>query len=512
MEVVHTPDLKQLSIVVQELDKRLKCPFYKIYPKEGALSWNKYPKHQEFLKATLGSNIVYFRAANRIGKTMLISWMLTAYLTGVYPEIWTGRKFDKPVKGWVVGVTHSRVKEVIQEMLVKEALAADDGGLIPSELIVHFTSKQKPSGAYLELYVRHVPTWLSYTESKRQEILKKGTTEGCSRVTFKCYEQGVDDFQGAKLDFILFDEEPPEDIWGECLVRMMSGKDDGRSGQILIAATPLKGMTNFVRSFLDDNNPNRKCIVASWDDVPHLSDREKAEMILEIEPHLLEARTKGMPYLGAGMVFPVSPDRYKEDPLPKILKHYKLINGLDDGHYTAAVFGAFDPITKVLHVYGEKMFTGIATPMKAYALAQISKAPYSTDTSVNTVNQRDQVAMSFEYTECGMNLVWPNKKLKESVIAKVYSMMLSGLLKISTDCKQLLACLMSYVRDMDGTIKKSQNPNDHFVDAFLYMVQRIDAAMSMSEIELDVSQRHAEQFFNNYQDEYSSKDNKSGDI
>ena len=46
----------------------------------------------------------------------------------------------------------------------------------------------------------------------------------------------------------------------------------------------------------------RYCIMASWDDVPHISEAEKATLWAAHPPHEREARSKGIPQLGTGAV------------------------------------------------------------------------------------------------------------------------------------------------------------------------------------------------------------------
>ena len=57
-------------------------------------------------------------------------------------------------------------------------------------------------------------------------------------VEFKTYEQGSSKLQAAKLIGAAFDEEPPEDIYDEVYTRTVD-----LSGQIIMAFTPLKGIT-----------------------------------------------------------------------------------------------------------------------------------------------------------------------------------------------------------------------------------------------------------------------------
>jgi hypothetical protein len=88
---------------------------------------------------------------------------------------------------------------------------------------------------------------------------------------------------------------------------------------------------------------SRFCIMADWDDVPHLSDEQKAMMYDAIPEWEREARSKGIPSLGSGAVFPVRDEdiRCEDRAIPA---HWPQINGLDFGwdHPFAAVNLAWD--------------------------------------------------------------------------------------------------------------------------------------------------------------------------
>jgi len=463
----------KLNTVVSEVNKRLSTPFYKAFKKGTPYAWDNYKKHKEVVAATATHSVVYFKAANRIGKTFLMGYCLRAWATGEYPEDWCGRKFKDPVNIWIIGVTHQQVREVIQKMLVESALKPGDGGFFSEDLIIKKSYKPKPSGALLDLYVKHVPTG------------------GTSHITFKCYEEKVDAYQGAKVDILLFDEEPPQPVFDECILRTTATNIEDpneASGLALIAATPLKGRTKFTRAFDNPDDLDRKKVIATWEDVPHLSEKTKLEMLRKMAPHMIAARTKGIEYLGSGMVFPVEPQRYVlEKPIDEVKRHWLLINGLDLGRHTMAIFGAIDPVTQDLYIYGEKEYIDVVVPIKAAALLKISIAPYSADTSsAKTQNfEIDTRTVGDHYTEMGMNLCYPNKKLKESVIDTVLGMMLGGSLKIDPGCKQLIDDLTSACRDENhNIIKDTANPL-HAFDAFLYLIQRRDMAKSIPQIEYD---------------------------
>jgi hypothetical protein len=52
----------------------------------------------------------------------------------------------------------------------------------------------------------------------------------------------------------------------------------------------------------------RALVTATWNETPHLSEQAKADLCASYLPHELEARTKGIPSLGPGAVYPLGQD------------------------------------------------------------------------------------------------------------------------------------------------------------------------------------------------------------
>lgn len=105
------------------------------------------------------------------------------------------------------------------------------------------------------------------------------------------------------------------------------------------------------------------CVSATWDDVPHLSEDAKKKLWDAIPPHMRDARTKGIPVLGSGRVFPVAEEELKVTPFA-IPAHWARINGLDFGydHPFGAVSLAWDRDADVIYVtacYREREATPI---------------------------------------------------------------------------------------------------------------------------------------------------------
>ena len=59
-----------------------------------------------------------------------------------------------------------------------------------------------------------------------------------------CDRRGA--FEGTEQDVVWLDEEPPLDVYVECLVRTMT-----TDGLVMVTFTPLEGMSDVVMSFLE---------------------------------------------------------------------------------------------------------------------------------------------------------------------------------------------------------------------------------------------------------------------
>lgn len=97
---------------------------------------------------------------------------------------------------------------------------------------------------------------------------------------------------------------------------------------------------------------SKAMIQVSWDDVPHIDEKMRAQLLASIPPHELEARTKGVPTLGSGAIFPVPEDSLKVEAFP-LPPHWPRIAALDFGwdHPTAAVWYAWDRDTDTTYLY-----------------------------------------------------------------------------------------------------------------------------------------------------------------
>jgi phage terminase large subunit-like protein len=161
-----------------------------------------------------------------------------------------------------------------------------------------------------------------------------------SSVGFKSYDQGREKFQGETLEGAWADEECDEDIYTELLTRTNVGLKP-----ILMTFTPLMGMSNVVRRFYPAATamPGTHVTQMTIEDAEHYSPEERAAIIASYPAHERKARTRGIPQLGSGRVYPIDEDEIKVEPFA-IPAHWPQLGGIDFGwdHPSAGVRLAWD--------------------------------------------------------------------------------------------------------------------------------------------------------------------------
>lgn len=444
-----TRDEKILKIQLLEEKERRKAnrKILTYYPDTGDLRRELYPKHLSFFEAGAKYRERLMLAANRVGKTEAVGgYELALHLTGNYPDWWNGRRFNKAIKAWAAGDTGKTVREIIQEKLLGP-LDAIGTGLIPKEFILETTRKTGIADAIDTIRVKH----------------KSG---GTSVLVLKSYDQRRISFQGSEQDIIWLDEEPPLDIYTECLIRTMTNR-----GLIMLTFTPLSGMSETVLSFLPngeikENTEGTKFVVtATWDDAPHLSEEVKRELLASIPPFQRDARSKGIPQLGAGAIYPVPESDILVQDF-EIPEHWPKCYGLDVGwNRTAAAFLAWDRQNDVVYLYSEH-YRGQAEP-SIHAEAIRSRGDWIRgviDPASNGRSQHDGIQLIEQYRELGLNIESADNSV-ESGIYKVWQRLSTGRFKIFKSCQNFLAEYRLYRRDENGKIVKQ---NDHIMDGSRY--------------------------------------------
>ena len=311
--------LSELHDQLELLDKR---------QRENRLAYYKpYDKQKAFHGLGSGKRERLFMAGNQLGKTWSGSFEMAMHLTGDYPDWWTGKRFTSPIRAWAAGVTSESTRDTVQRLLLG-SLGQQGSGSIPKANI-----KEVRTG-------RGIPDAID-------TVLVSHKSGGVSQVSFKSYEKGQSKWQGETLDVVWLDEEPPMDVYSEALARISA-----KSGIVYLTATPLLGMSEVIRRYISNASPDRAYVQMTIDDAEHISPEDREKIIEGYPIHEREARTKGVPMLGSGRVFPIPESAVTEQAID-LPRHWPRICGIDFGwdHPTAAAWLAWDRDSDIVHVY-----------------------------------------------------------------------------------------------------------------------------------------------------------------
>lgn len=445
-----------LALALQERALRMKRRrIATFFPDVGPLRRALYPKHTEFFAAGRTHRERLLLGGNRIGKSLVGGYELVLHLLGDYPPWWQGRRFAHPVRAWAAGDTAKTTRDILQAQLLGPQ--NDFGtGLIPHAALRGTVSKAGVPEAVELARVAH----------------RSGAGE--SVLHFKSFDQGREAFQGTEQDVILLDEEAPASVYTECLLRTMPITGRTIDGLLMLTFTPLLGRSETVMAFLPDGEVpsgpqtgSKYVVLAGWDDVPHLTEEAKREMLAAMPPHQRDARSRGLPILGAGAIYPVPEADFIIDDFP-IPPHWPRAYALDVGwSATAAIWGAYDRESDRWVLYHEYKVGQQEPALHARAL----QAPGSwiagvIDPASQGSSQADGQTLMDQYRALGLTLS-PADHAVEAGIFNTWDRLSAGRLQVFRSLTQLRAEMRTYQRDLRGKVVKV---NDHLCDAMRYLV------------------------------------------
>lgn len=291
------------------------------------VDYRPYDKQREFHALGLTKRERGLFGGNQTGKTTSGGAEFAMHATGRYPDWWQGHRFAKPQPMWVGGVTREALRDGAQRVLFGRAGELGTG-MIPGDAIEGRPSAHPGvADAYSTAQVRHA-------------------SGGITHIALKSYDQGREKWQAETLGYVWLDEEPPIDIYTEALTRT-----NASGGLLAMTFTPLLGMSGTVRRFMLEKSDERAFVMLGIEDAAHYSPAQRQKIIDSYPEHEREARTKGIPVLGSGRVFPIAEAAIAIDAIA-IPKVWKRIVGLDIGwdHPTAAVWLAYDADADTVYV------------------------------------------------------------------------------------------------------------------------------------------------------------------
>jgi len=285
-------------------------------------------------------------------------------LTGLYPDWYTGKRYDRPISLVCGGINNDKTRDLLQKALCGDPVTKDESlgsGWIPGYCLDRskISLKRGVSDAYLHVKVKH------HTD---------GVFDGWSNLTFQSYESGKAAWMGDTIDIFHLDEEPPEDILAQAGRGCIASK-----GIIRCTYTPENGQTNVVIKIKKEWSLHK----AGWHDASgeefdykvdgevihfkevrtiggklgHITKQTVMEAEKDFAPYQMKMRMLGIPVLGSGQVFTYSEEDIKIMPLDNIPDSWPRGAAIDfggvsdDSHPTAVVFGAHDKLNDVLYIY-----------------------------------------------------------------------------------------------------------------------------------------------------------------
>ncbi len=257
--------VKNILKLEKEIDLRYNANKLNFYNKKKV-----HKKQIRFHKCKKRNRWVF--GGNRSGKTECGAVEVVYLACGLHPY-----KKNKVTEGWVVSLSRQVQRDVAQRKILEYLPAS-----YIEDIVMVSGGKDNAENGVIDF------------------ILVKSAVGGTSKIGFRSCDQGREKFQGASLDYVWFDEEPPFDIYLECKMRVLD-----RCGEIFGTMTPLKGLTWVYNTiYLNDKNDSEVWYeTMEWADNPFLSKKEIDALTRTLPAEELESRRYGKFMQSGGMVY-----------------------------------------------------------------------------------------------------------------------------------------------------------------------------------------------------------------
>jgi hypothetical protein len=212
---------------------------------------------------------------------------------------------------------------------------------------------------------------------------------------------------------------------------------------------------------------SRVAVQIGWSDVPHLDAKAKDELFKSFPPYQRDARSKGIPQLGSGAIYPIPESDVFIDPID-IPPWWRRSYGLDVGwNRTAAVWSAYDEDVDTLYLTHEYE-RSMAEPSVHVGAIRLRGTwiPGVIDPASRGRGQKDGEQLLQNYRDLGLDLTLANNAVEAGLFA-VFQRMTTGRLKIFSSLIGVRREFRLYRRDEKGHVVKQ---DDHLMDAMRYDV------------------------------------------
>jgi phage terminase large subunit-like protein len=341
-----------------------------------------------------------------------------------------------------------------------------------------------------------------------QRLLKNGSFEDSydrqsrtltltnnSFLEFMSYEQEVEKFAGTSRHFCHFDEEPPEDIFNECLMRLVD-----TNGSYWITMTPLIEMTWVVDRIYEPWTKGDQGIFVlevNTEENPYINIEALDRLTRGLSAEEQNSRRRGTFLNRTGLVYGpyfsekfyneggnIVPDFVGEDFF-KFYDGFEFFECMDHGLKNPAVFlfCAYDQAGNII-VFDEIYETGKSVGQmadlvwSARELLNITPTYTVGDPSIRNRNAITMTSVQTEYMEHGIGIGLGNNNL-DAGLTRCINRFLKRKIFISQRCVNTLKEIRNYRWDRYTSAKIAQRRNDkdkpiprndHAMDALRYGV------------------------------------------
>lgn len=347
-------------------------------------------------------------------------------------------------------------------------------------------------------------------ETAYNRELRTLTLENGSFVEFMSMDQDVDKFAGTSRHFIHFDEEPPRDIYIECLQRLLD-----TSGSFWITMTPVDGMSSWIYDDLylaSKEDTDIKVVQVQMEDNPHLNWGDANVLLAGLTDEELEARKKGKFIQIGGLIYKMfDPAKHVVDELVgnKIPDDWMLVAGMDHGYNnaTAWLWAGVNADGRVV-IFDEYYKSGEIIRVHANEVHRINKEhgrypDYCVgDPSIRNIDPVTGTSVLIEYVDYGIPIVLGNNDQKAGInrVARY----LTGVndipqLLITRNCTNLIREVARLrwahwankkSRDDKNRKEEQHKKDDHAADALRYLIASRPEQDSGKEIPKSAPNKH----------------------
>lgn len=329
-------------------------------------------------------------------------------------------------------------------------------------------------------------SWSSaYSKEERLLTLANGST-----VQFMSYEQDLEKFAGTSLHFIHFDEEPPKDIYTECLLRTL---DTG--GSMWITMTPVEGMTwvfdDIYEPGIVGQRESTEVITVDMTENPYLSRDEIQFIVGGLDAEEREARVHGKFVQLGGLIYKeFSPEKHviKSNSLT-IPPEGIVVASLDAGYNNPTAW-LWHYVTSDgnLFTFKEHYASGMVIREHAQRVHLINKEIgrnpdyYIGDPSIRNTGPNG-TSIQQEYGNYGIHISLGNNDVRAGILRVAGYMRdrpeVGPAWKVTANCSALISELLKYrwktyankrLINQNNLMEEPHKKNDHACDSLRYFV------------------------------------------